>query len=948
MAVTADRVIVELEAKLDRYEANVRRAEQKFDSATRAIANDAKRMEREISRSTSAIGNQFRTLAATVGAAFSAQQILAMADSYTRFTNQLRVAGLEGTALAGVQEQLFTVAQRNGVELETLGVLYSKAAQNQRELSASSADVLVFNRAVAASLRISGTSAESARGPLLQLGQALGSPRVMAEEFNSVLEGMPTLLREASKYIEGTGGTLAGLTRKIKDVNGPGVSNIELFRAITQAMGDLEAKANSTQLTISAAFTNLTNALTKYVGEADRANGATALITAALDGLANNLDTVTEALAVLSALLLGRFVAGLAAGATATGLASTAIFAMQARAVGAATTMEALALTSATAGRAMLAAFGGPIGLAVTALALGIGYLATRTDEASAAAVQAEAQAQRTATALDIERKVTDQLTSAKGRERAAQLAAIQASRARAAQAIQTAKALVQEAKASLAAERVKLKRAENLGLVGDVESGAGGIPDPFARQTAKRNAQASPIGRKVTQLETNIRKAESGIADAEAFVAAIDKGIAAANAPVKLASTGVSAGGGAKRGAGGGGAGAKDSGRSAEDIAASLDSDLRALGQRALSAQLQLTTGAEERAELESRMLELQRIDAIANVQNNKDYSEAQKKRLLTEIEAGIFEERALIEARRKAQLAEEAAALEEQKFETQTDALQAEYDLAETAAERRKIAREIIDLEYRHRRAVLETVLASEAASEADKALARAKLAALDAEQTRDEQKADRQNESPFEKYRRGLDKSTGEIQEQAEQWVIDELEGIQNALSGAIKDKLGIKDPILSGIIDLFIEQVIMKPLADALGSAMGGGGGGTGGLFAALGSVLGSVLGAPTRASGGHVMGGKLYRVNDGGGIEGFRPSGSGQIIPLGRMARGGGGGVSVYQTVKVDARNSVTPDGFAEHIVARTRQETALIVAEASKRVNKAVPGRMAQFQRDGT
>ena len=52
MAVVADRVIVELEAKLDRYEANVRRAEAKFDSATRAMV----KMEDGLARVRVAIG----------------------------------------------------------------------------------------------------------------------------------------------------------------------------------------------------------------------------------------------------------------------------------------------------------------------------------------------------------------------------------------------------------------------------------------------------------------------------------------------------------------------------------------------------------------------------------------------------------------------------------------------------------------------------------------------------------------------------------------------------------------------------------------------------------------------------------------------------------------------------------------------------------------------------
>lgn len=67
-----------------------------------------------------------------------------------------------------------------------------------------------------------------------------------------------------------------------------------------------------------------------------------------------------------------------------------------------------------------------------------------------------------------------------------------------------------------------------------------------------------------------------------------------------------------------------------------------------------------------------------------------------------------------------------------------------------------------------------------------------------------------------------------------------------------------------------------------------------------------------------------------------------------MRGANGGGVNIQQTVKIDASNSVTPDGFADYIVERTRHETAQIVGEGMKRAQKGVPARMAQYQRDGT
>lgn len=919
MAVTADRVIVELEAKLDKYEANVRRAEQKFDAATRAIAGDAKRMEREISKSTGAIGNQFKRLASTAAGAFSAQQVAAMADSYTRFTNQLKVAGLEGQALANTQNVLFAVAQKNGVQLEAIGTLYSRAAQNQRELGASSSDLVDLTRAVAASLKISGTSAAEAQGSLLQLGQALGSPRVQAEEFNSLLDTMGPLLREAAKFIDGTGGSLSGLTQRIKDTKGPGVTNIELFRGITQALSELEKKAESAQLTISGAFTNLSNALTKYIGEADQANGASAVLVSALNSIAENLDTVTAAISVLAAVMLGRFVAGMAAGAASTGVAGAAIFALQARAGGAATTMGALAFTGAAAGRALLAAFGGPIGLAVTALAIGIGYVAATSGDA-AKATGAYATAQDESARISSEAAtMAERLATAHGQVRVEALAAAKAEAENIKQKLASARASVVLAQAELARARA-YQRAQNMAGVGGGVAGTG----TFIQGTGDKAA---------AQAATNKKAAEDTAKALEKSLQTITAAIAGAAGP---SVANVTAGKG-KKGRTGGGA----TPTSPDEIARRFQDDLERAQTEIASAKAEAVGTAKARRDFERQQIEASRAQAAREILANKDYSAAQKEQLLALNESIAVNRLAAVKAAELAEGAQQALDVQAAELADAQDMLRLRGDLADTAKERRDIELRILDLQYKEEKLKLEAIAASATATEAEKEIARRRLAELDGAYDLRRKGAERANESPLEKYRRGMNKSSGQIQEQAEQWVVDELGGIQKTLSDTIQSKLGVKDPILAGVIDLFIEQVILKPLADAFSSASGGGGGGLG---KALGSIFGSIFG---RASGGHVLGGQTYRVNETG-IEGFKPSGSGQIIPLGRMNGAGGGGVQISQTIQIDARNSVTPDGFADYIVARTRRETTYIVGEATKRVNRNVPARMAQYQRDGT
>lgn len=920
-AVTADRVIVELEAKLDRYEANVRRAEQKFDRATRNISNDAKRMERDIARSSDQVGARFRALAGTFAAAFSARQIQELADGYTRFINQLKVAGVEGERLADVQGALFSTAQRYGVELESLGTLYSRSAQVSNELGASQAELLQFTNGVAAALKIQGSSATQAQGALLQLSQALGSGTVRAEEFNSINEGALPILKAVAANLDAAGGSVA----KLKNlVNEGKVSSDAFFRAFLAGSAELEAQAESASLTIGNSFTVLNNALGVYIGQADASLSATERLSGAIISLSENLDTVAAALGVIGAILLGRFAAGMVAGAASTGLASTALFALQARAVGAATTMEALALTSATAGRAMLAAFGGPVGIAVTALTLGVYYLATRTDEAAQASEQYRAEQEKLQDVQARVRDATDTLTTATGKARE--------------EAVANAKALRQEtqeylanAQAALAAARAKARdtiatNRREIERAAMTTTGAGGGPDRLV-------TTASANRRRIAQAEANIAAANEVVLGYQEQLKElqdiIDRPAPTAITPSTTGSTKT-------------GSTKSSRGPSPEDIARRFEDDL-ARGEIELRQALADAIGtAEARREVERERIRIEQDATARSIQADEDLSEAQKGRLLALNDQIAAARAAAIEAEAEREAIAAAVVMRQEDLRNQQDVLRLQSDLADTSKRRREIELRLLDLQYEEERIRLQAIADNKQLAEAEREAARRRLASLDEQYGLDRERTERNTESPFEQYRRRLNRSQEQVQEDAETWMVEELEGIQDRLHKAITSKLGVDDPILGGIIDLFIEQVIMKPLSDAFANAASGTGGG---FFGALISGIGSIF-SGGRASGGHVSAGRMYRVNEQG-IEGFQPSGSGKIIPLGRMRGAGGGGVNIYQTVKVDASNSVNPEGYADHIVSRVRRETVAIVGEGMKRVTKGVPARLAEYQRDG-
>ncbi|MDF0489210.1 tape measure protein [Sphingomonas sp. H39-1-10] len=279
-------------------------------SARREIATLGSSVESAHGRITSAAGGIKAALLASasgIAAAFSADRVKDYADGYTRYTNQLKLAGLEGAQLSKVQNDLYDVAQRYGVELESVGTLFGRLSQGAKELGATQSDLIRFTNGVGAALKIQGGDAASSSGALLQLTQALGGTYVRAEEFNSINEGARPILQAVANGIDKYKGSVSALRA---DVIAGTLTSKDFFEGFLRGSAALEAQAAKANLTIGASFTILNNALGKYIGETDAGVGASARVSEAIVGIANNLDLIAPALAAVGAGFAARFVIG--------------------------------------------------------------------------------------------------------------------------------------------------------------------------------------------------------------------------------------------------------------------------------------------------------------------------------------------------------------------------------------------------------------------------------------------------------------------------------------------------------------------------------------------------------------------------------------------------------------------------------------------------------------
>jgi len=94
---------------------------------------------------------------------------------------------------------------------------------------------------------LSGGTIASQQGALMQLGQAFGNPIIQAQEFNSLLDGAPLLVKEMAQSILGSKGTAGALRRLVLEQK---LTNKMMFIAIEDALPRLNKQFKQMPLTL--------------------------------------------------------------------------------------------------------------------------------------------------------------------------------------------------------------------------------------------------------------------------------------------------------------------------------------------------------------------------------------------------------------------------------------------------------------------------------------------------------------------------------------------------------------------------------------------------------------------------------------------------------------------------------------------------------------------------
>ena len=212
-----------------------------------------------VNNQASALIGKFNLLATAIAGAFATSAIIDTADEMMNLDGRLRTLYDDERERAAVENQLYTMSQKNRQGLSDIGDLYFKVASSVEQYGMGAAEAARLTDIVSKSLTVGGASAEQASATILQLGQALGSGQLQGDELSSLRENAFTLMQQMSKSLGVTVGDL-------KEMGAQGELTSEVVINAILASGDaIDAQFKKMPTTIGQATKKSTNLWRRFI-----------------------------------------------------------------------------------------------------------------------------------------------------------------------------------------------------------------------------------------------------------------------------------------------------------------------------------------------------------------------------------------------------------------------------------------------------------------------------------------------------------------------------------------------------------------------------------------------------------------------------------------------------------------------------------------------------------
>jgi tape measure domain-containing protein len=294
------------------------------------------------SSGTTSLASSIKGLVAGYALLAGVASLAKTADEFTKFTVQLKIATKSQVEFNQAYQNVINISKIAQADVNAIGNTYARLARSLDTLGASQTQIGNIVEVVALGLKTGGATATETASAMLQLSQAFGKGTLNGDEFNSMAENAPPLMRLLADSL----GVSIGALKKMGS-EGKITADI-MANAFNSPAALAMLREQASQITtISGAYQVFKNELSIAIGEMDKATGISKSLAGGITTLANNLNILIPLIGALSTALLALFSESIIAGF----------------------------VRLAAGARALAALFAGPVGLVALAVSAGLAYL---------------------------------------------------------------------------------------------------------------------------------------------------------------------------------------------------------------------------------------------------------------------------------------------------------------------------------------------------------------------------------------------------------------------------------------------------------------------------------------------------------------------------------------------------------------------------------------------
>lgn len=301
MSESLGKLQIDLEARLAKFESDMGRAarllQRDMVNASQRAERQMRQMRQSMERDMERVRNQARNVAAAIVGIFSinqgarfARDLARIADGYANVQAKLRLVTSDQQQLGRVSQQVFGIAQRTYSSLDSTATLVSRTTQalvsNGAAADQALSRSLALSETIQQAFAVSGATTQEATNAIIQLSQGLAAGALRGEEFNSIAEQGPRIMKALADSLGVTTGQLREMAKE-------GKLTAEVIEGALAGQAEtIAAEFAQLPLTIERAMQQLRNEFTRFVGEADQASGASRKVAEAIQEIARNLPAI--------------------------------------------------------------------------------------------------------------------------------------------------------------------------------------------------------------------------------------------------------------------------------------------------------------------------------------------------------------------------------------------------------------------------------------------------------------------------------------------------------------------------------------------------------------------------------------------------------------------------------------------------------------------------------